>query len=107
MNIRKLLGIPTTEKLAEVVAAAVIKELDDQVIGPILNRLDKRVDSAQSNIINAIGGSADNIKNVVLHETAKIKDAAVASADMIKDQATAKVSKKMESGYKRVLGIFK
>lgn len=94
--VRKLLGLPTNEEIAKLISETVIKDLDDKVIEPLLNRLDIKVKNARV-----------EIEDTIEKETKQIKKAVLSSAEMIKDQASKKVEKKMNDSYKKVLNIFK
>jgi division protein CdvB (Snf7/Vps24/ESCRT-III family) len=107
MNIRKLLGIPTTEELAQVVTAAVIKELDNQVIGPLLERVDSQIAKAKNEVVNTVTDKVSKVEDRITQETRQIKNAVVESAEMIKGQATKKVEKKMDDSLKKLRSFFK
>lgn len=107
MNIRKWLGLPNNKEIVDMVTESVIEQLDKQVIIPILDRLDKRVEEAKKEIRNDVQEVIDNIRVDLLKETDKIKDALTESAEMIQTQATKKVEKQMTKGLNKIKNLFK
>ena len=101
MNIRKLLGIPSTSEIAN----AVIKELDEQVLLPLLQRVDSQIDKAKQEVIITVKSEVNNIESILNKKAIQIKQAATESVNVFKMKATKKAEKKIDDGIQKVRNL--
>lgn len=87
MNIRKLLGIPSTSEIAN----AVIKELDEQVLLPLLQRVDSQIAKAKQEVIITVKSEVNNIESIFNKKATQIKQATTESVNVFKMKAAKKV----------------
>lgn len=101
MNIRKLLGIPSTSDITN----AVIKELDEQVLLPLLQRVDSQIAKAKQEVIIAVKSEVNNIESILNKKAIQIKQSSTESINVFKMKAVKKAEKKIDDGIQKVRNL--